>query len=622
MKVTKLVCFFVSLLFFLVIPRVVIAENVEINSNEIVESRYYDVYTLDESKDVNIERIIEMKNTTARLYVSQYSIMFQNIDQIKELEIYEDNNLADYSKTKNQDKLIIQIKLSQPAIGNNTVKKIRIKYRIENFINQSGDFRELMIPVSKSSNSEKLISYEAIVKTPTNYPPLGISKPPVTQVSEGVYSWGDLSGLQNQSLYISFSEVAKYKVKLKYSLKNDAPYSRRLMIPFVPDGAYQKPYISSIRPQPEQTKIDEDGNYLGIYKVPPNTVMEVNYEGIVELYSKVRPELQQYFSNLLKPRLKSRYLTQEKFWQFSTASLEKLDKENLDTARDIYQYVVKTLEYDTGRINVDLKRMGAEWIINNPKNGVCMEFTDLFIAIARERGIAAREVVGYAVNNNSDLTPASFLGDVLHSWPEYLEVTQEVWKPIDPTWGNTTGLDYFNNLDLAHIAFVYHGRDTTYPLPPGVYKEKPKTKDVFVEASEDLPIENTKISAYIAEDFNWISGQKNYLTLNLDSNSNVFLYDLHLVVSDQETQKVMGKAKLEVLAPFEKKELTLKMNLPKVNLENKGILSLNVNNGKSLILKSNYTLRSPFWHYYSLYKGVIIGIIVGLIILVVIKLKK
>jgi hypothetical protein len=126
--------------------------------------------------------------------------------------------------------------------------------------------------------------------------------------------------------------------------------------------------------------------------------------------------------------------------------------------------------------------MGALTALANPDSAICMEFTDLFVAIARAAGIPTREINGYAYTENPEIQPLSLVADVLHSWPEYYDKDKGAWIPIDPTWGSTTGgVDFFNKLDLRHFTFVIHGKDDTKPYAPGSYKlgANPQ-KDVFV----------------------------------------------------------------------------------------------------------------------------------------------
>ena len=112
--------------------------------------------------------------------------------------------------------------------------------------------------------------------------------------------------------------------------------------------------------------------------------------------------------------------------------------------------------------------MGALSALNNPTSAVCLEFTDLFVALSRAAGIPAREIDGYAYTNNAHDRPLSLTEDVLHAWPEYYDFDKKAWIMVDPTWGNTTGgIDYFNALDFDHIAFVIKGENSGYPIPAG-----------------------------------------------------------------------------------------------------------------------------------------------------------
>ena len=145
--------------------------------------------------------------------------------------------------------------------------------------------------------------------------------------------------------------------------------------------------------------------------------------------------------------------------------------------------MVKGLKYDFSRVTQSKSRLGALGVLNNPSSAVCLEFTDLFIALARAAGIPAREVDGFAYTQNSKQRPLSLEKDILHAWPEYYDKELQTWIMVDPTWGNTTsGVDYFNMLDFDHIAFVIKGSNSSYPVPAGGYKfpGKEDQKDVEV----------------------------------------------------------------------------------------------------------------------------------------------
>jgi hypothetical protein len=115
-----------------------------------------------------------------------------------------------------------------------------------------------------------------------------------------------------------------------------------------------------------------------------------------------------------------------------------------------------------------------------------MEFTDLFIALARASGIPGRELDGFAYTANPALRPLSLTRDVLHSWPEYWDEIRG-WVMVDPTWENTTGgVDYFNKFDLNHFVFAIKGSSSEQPAPAGAYKYIGQdSRDVKVTLSEN-----------------------------------------------------------------------------------------------------------------------------------------
>jgi hypothetical protein len=176
------------------------------------------------------------------------------------------------------------------------------------------------------------------------------------------------------------------------------------------------------------------------------------------------------------------YLKAAPYWEVENPELIAVAK-NLKTPRDIYDYLVKNLTYDFSRVEDNRPRLGALGTLHDKASAVCLEFTDLFIALARASGIPAREVDGYANTENSTQRPLSLVKDILHAWPEYYDDEKQEWVMVDPTWGNTTGgVDYFNVLDFDHVAFVIRGFDSEYPVPAGGYKydEDENLKDVNV----------------------------------------------------------------------------------------------------------------------------------------------
>jgi hypothetical protein len=108
-------------------------------------------------------------------------------------------------------------------------------------------------------------------------------------------------------------------------------------------------------------------------------------------------------------------------------------------ARKLYDYVVENANYRL----VGEGLLGAKALLVNDE-GECGDFSALFIALARARGIPARPVVGYWAVSGLEQT---------HVWAEfYLEGIG--WIPVDPTIGQQSSSNkayYFGNMDNQRV---------------------------------------------------------------------------------------------------------------------------------------------------------------------------
>ena len=199
--------------------------------------------------------------------------------------------------------------------------------------------------------------------------------------------------------------------------------------------------------------------------------------------------------------------------------------------------------------------------MKNKSSAICTEFTDLFIALARAAGIPAREVNGYAYTTNPALRPLSLAEDILHAWPEYYDESQSLWRPVDPTWGKTTGgVDFFTKLDLNHFVFTFHGFDSTYPYPAGSYKiDEQSGKDIHVEFGS-TPKKRLELELVSQLPKNVFSGLSLASSLILRNKSNYTLLN--------ETGRVFASSGLaisessfesQVLPPYGEIEIPLKL---------------------------------------------------------------
>ncbi len=589
----------------------------DVHSFSSVSTTLKDTYRIMDSTTVHVERALTFTNQVPDLYVREYTFSFYNNQKTRSFTVYEDTIPAQFRTQRSGESIQITVTLQRPAIGIGKSKTITVSYNLADYLQDGGLYKELIISPSRLSENEDIRDYIIEVISPQSFAAVSIAKPLGERVDEHTYRWSQVQSFDKGNLYIAYGSEALYEVELQYALENKYPYPREIAIPFPPDGAWQQVIIDRIEPAPEETYVDDDDNFMGTYTIPASSVLNVTFKGVVRLITQPRPEVQTYMRERYTPQLLgSRYLAQQEYWTIPAGS------SSLQTPKDIYSFVVDTLSYDDTRISADLKRMGAAWALSNPRRAICMEYTDLFIAVARENNMPAREAVGYGVTQDESLLPRSFLGDLLHAWPEYYDRARELWHPVDPTWGDTAELDYFASFDLSHIAFVYHGTSADYPYPPGVYKTKTNTKDVYVRSTLVTPQVTNKVLLSTADVFRFFGSKKQArASFLVRSESNVFQYNLVLTIKDEQGRE-LGSDAIAILAPYQSIARDVVLTPPAATVRVKGNLTFYIN-GQAAGVKpyesysSLYSAVLAYWHYLAL------GCIgAGLVVFVVIKLRR
>ncbi len=116
------------------------------------------------------------------------------------------------------------------------------------------------------------------------------------------------------------------------------------------------------------------------------------------------------------------------------------------------------------------------------KRGVCQDFANLFICMARLLGLPARYVYGYVYTGNSgtrDPGAQQVQSDASHAWLQ-LYIPNAGWKGFDPTNGVLTSTNH------VRVAYGRHYRDVT-PTAGTLYSSALETMAVDVEVVE-LPV--------------------------------------------------------------------------------------------------------------------------------------
>jgi len=442
---------------------------------------------------------IKLTNLTTNYYASEFSLI---LGKTKVENVSASDNLGALTTTFDFDgnNTVINVKFNQKIVGKGKSFSWQLSYSAPELVQKNGQIWEVDIP--RLSSGDGISEYRVILSVPVSFGPLAFVAPqPIEKKESKVSGFSnekniyifDKTQLMTSGISASFGEKQVFSFQLKYHLFNNnlRPFQTEIALP--PDTNYQKLSYEELKPEPLDVRVDRDGNWLARYVLGGKQQLEVVAKGFVEVYP--RPTLKverQYQDNEL-----ASYTLPQPYWDVSSVVLKEKARE-LKTPSAIYNFVVSYLTYNKERLNQEtVRRFGAQEAYLNPKDAVCMEFTDLFITLARAAGIPAREVNGYAYTQNERLKPTSlrFSGtDTLHAWPEYYDPNQG-WIQVDPTWGNTSGgVDYFSKLDFNHITFVRKGLSSQQPLPAGAYKfEQNQKDDIRIDFAKTLPKEKKNI---------------------------------------------------------------------------------------------------------------------------------
>src|SRR5258706_5704615 len=127
------------------------------------------------------------------------------------------------------------------------------------------------------------------------------------------------------------------------------------------------------------------------------------------------------------------------------------DYELLDTLLDLNATIFSEYRYQQGSTS----NTTSPFDVYSARRGVCQDFANLFICMARLLGIPARYVCGYVYTGNTEIrdTAASRAqSDASHAWLQ-LYIPNVGWKGFDPTNGVLASTDHIR------VAYGRHYRD-------------------------------------------------------------------------------------------------------------------------------------------------------------------
>ena len=487
----------------------------------------YDLtFTFNNSGVADVTQKITLKNLTSDLFPSEYSLNIGS-NNIKNVKGKDSLGSISVSSKKTKKATILTAKINEKAIGKNKTTNLTLTYSISNLAKQNGRVWEILVP--GISTAEKLAAFELKIKIPKSFGPLySLSPRENSKKASSKYTTYlfKKKSTPEETILANFGEYQNVEFSLKYKLDNPNFFSKDERILMPRDTVYQEVNISDIFPRPEEIEIDEDGNYFALYPLSPGEKKEVTISGFVRI--------DQSFNTIDNSHFESQFRTESRqFWESDAGQIvQKADElKNID---EIYNFVIHHLSFDEKNIDKNIEvRLGAVEALANPENVLTSEFTDLFIALARAKGIPARQVIGFAIGDGTSSTPTVVNGVLgskrLHSWVEYFDQETSKWAQTDPTWGSTRKANYLNQADPNRIALLVRNSSSDSPKIPEIFAVGRDEKQAKFGSSE--------------KEFNFAS--KPQIELDIDETISGFP-TVGKVIIKNDTGKSLLRAKLTV----------------------------------------------------------------------------
>lgn len=430
-------------------------------------------YGVDNSGLAQVKETYKITNNTANQYLDSIKLSTPT-DQVDDLKVYYSGGgsipfttekvTADDGGYK-YDYVQIKIDFPRTNVGRGVNWSFVVDYQTPDLVENKGKAHVVYVPGIAPESRE---DYKVTLTVPKDYGPMhGFGGLPeevssTDQTKTFAFSSEDLV---DQSLQLLFGNSTTYQTKFSYPLENKSGFPKVYEVTLPPTTTAQTVYLNSIDPKPEGIRIDTDNNVIASYTLQPQQKTTVNADILAEV-RYINYDLARSGQLDDIPReLKNKYTKATQYWNSDNAVLRKKTESIVEGKNNVAEmvhainnYVIETLNYNNEKIKYNV-RQGSLEAFKNPNNAVCLEYSDLTIAMLRSAGIPARMPVGYGYSGN--LKQSSSVSDSLHSWVEAY-IPNVGWINLDPTWG-----EKFNNFgisDIDHFAFAVWGANDSEPV--------------------------------------------------------------------------------------------------------------------------------------------------------------
>jgi transglutaminase-like putative cysteine protease len=402
-------------------------------------------------------------------------------DSLSSLTVKRSNgsNYTNYSIDSSGSNPVIDLKFDRD-IEFGIPFNVNISYRSKGVIYKSGKVRDIFIPGFSEdfvfSDSEKAEVINTTVRIPKNLGNISFAIPNGKITAEGdfnivTFNKEDLVG-RSGWIEIGTEQVYEFSITQNFPKSNDIIFGTNTYKVVLPrniksGNITQDVFFTEISPKPVAIYEDENGNLIGEFTVPSKDSGTLSVKGYAKL-TKVEIDYSTYKGAVSSIPIDIINLNTAPgdYWESNHSSIKQAAIEaigDLDPktapvfsiAEKLYEYVIEKIDYS------NIKRFGInerQGALKTLQGGaaVCMEYSDLYIALLRSLGIPARAVLGYGYTG-IDSTDSSE-----HQWVE-VYIPELGWISVDTTWGESA--PELVGGDLNHFYVHVASKDPNTPAP-------------------------------------------------------------------------------------------------------------------------------------------------------------
>lgn len=377
------------------------------------------------------------------------------------------NSLAFETQETDSRNIIVKVLFPQ-AVTYGFSQKINISYDSYGLLVKGGEVRDMYIPgfpenyqLTDADSTEQIFTTAII---PAQYGQINFVLPetPINVNSDGARVLDiNFDQLVGNTTWVQIGSVQYFEFEFSQVLPQSSkfPFILNAVTMPIPRDVQSGPvtqevFFTEITPNPFNLETDIDGNLIATFKVPANKENTITVKGYGILTFNSNFNLTNSGSiDDIPAELINNYTSEARFWEVNDPEIQRVAAELKGSSTDIFEITNKTYNFVINQIDYSfVKKSGLnerKGALETLQGGaaVCMEYSDLFIALMRAQGVPARAAFGYGYSSLD--YEAQGEKRVNHQWAEVYLPAQDTWINVDTTWG-----DFGSTLlggDLSHF---------------------------------------------------------------------------------------------------------------------------------------------------------------------------